>query len=84
MSKCTVYRPDENGNLVAVLPARKVAAQRDCFGVWNDNSQSWEAGPMSLTDAVKHAAACGDEVMNFNNGVPMRLNATELKIVRKV
>jgi hypothetical protein len=84
MSKCVVYRPNEMGEMVEVKPVAKVAVKREVFGVWHDNSQSWEAGPMSLTAAAEHAARCGDEVMFYGNGSPQNLNRAEMRVVREM
>lgn len=83
MSKCVVYRPNDMGEMV-VVKANKVAVKRELFGVWHDNSQSWESGPMTLIDAAEHAARCGDEVMFYGNGSPRALNRAELRVVREM
>jgi len=82
MSKCVVYRPNEMGEMVEVKRVAKATVKREVFGVWHDNSQSWEAGPMSLIDAAEHVARCGDEVMFYGNGSPQNLNRSEMRVVR--
>ena len=82
MSKCVVYRPNEMGEMVEVKRVAKATVKREVFGVWHDNSQSWEAGPMSLIDAAEHAARRGDEVMFYGNGSPQNLNRSEMRVVR--
>jgi hypothetical protein len=82
MSKCVVYCPNEMGEMVEVKRVAKATVKREVFGVWHDNSQSWEAGPMSLIDAAEHAARCGDEVMFYGNGSPQNLNRSEMRVVR--
>ena len=81
---CKTYRPNTDGVLVLVECAstKRSVARREKFGVWHDNSQSWDAGPMSLTDAAEYAARCGDEVMFYGAGSPTPLNKIERRIVR--
>ena len=87
---CTVFRPDENGNLVAVeiaRPVRKPAVvRRGPFVVWDDQCQATRVG-----DTLEACAeyVCGgqyeegrEEVVYLSARGPQRLNAEEERALR--
>lgn len=82
---CTTYRPDADGRLVAVAavaaPRRQPAPWPGPYGLWDNLTQSWDEGPVSLERAA--ALACryvGSPVSICRYGgelLPLPLSAPE-------